>query len=116
MNPDILDCALGWLELLAWFRRVYFFLRREVRLRFKLATGVGAAGLGKGACSKDVPQYGLYRRPHAPWCSYLETLKGITPHSCMPIISDAALTILTGSIAEQMIAPQHFQGFPQTHD
>ena len=37
-----LDCALGRLGLLAWFRRVYFSYHSHVRLRFKLAAGLGA--------------------------------------------------------------------------
>ena len=40
---DILDCALGRLGLPVWFRAVYFSLHREVRLRFKLAAGLGVA-------------------------------------------------------------------------
>ena len=43
VDRDILDCALGRLGLPAWFRRVYFSFHRDVRLRFKLATGLGVA-------------------------------------------------------------------------
>ena len=48
VDRDILDCALGRLGLPAWFRRVYFSFRKEVRLRFKLAAGLGWHGLGMG--------------------------------------------------------------------
>ena len=43
IDRDILDCALGRLGLPAWFRRVYFSFHRDVRLRFKLAAGLGVA-------------------------------------------------------------------------
>ena len=39
VDRDILDCALGRLGLPAWFRRVYFSFRRDVRLRFNLLLG-----------------------------------------------------------------------------
>ena len=52
-DRSILDCALGRLGLLDWFRRVYFSFRRQVRLRFKLAT----AGLGELWCRDGgIPQ------------------------------------------------------------
>ena len=37
----ILDCTLGRLGLPDWFRKVYFSFHSQVRLRFKLATGLG---------------------------------------------------------------------------
>ena len=43
VDRDILDCALGRLGLPDWFRRVYFSFHQDVRLRFKLATGLGVA-------------------------------------------------------------------------
>ena len=41
VDRDILDCAFGRLGLPAWFRKVYFSFHRDVRLRFKLAAGLG---------------------------------------------------------------------------
>ena len=49
VDRDILDCTLGRLGLPAWFRRVYFSLHREVRLRFKLAAGLGVAWTRDGS-------------------------------------------------------------------
>ena len=37
----ILDCILGRLWLPEWFRRTYFWYHADVRLRFKLAAGLG---------------------------------------------------------------------------
>ena len=52
---DILDCALGRLGLPVWFRRVYFSFHREVRLRFKLATGLEVAWTRDGGISQGCP-------------------------------------------------------------
>ena len=53
VDRDILDCALGRLGLPAWFRRVYFSFHKDVRLRFKLAAGLGLLGSVMGAFPKD---------------------------------------------------------------
>ena len=41
VDRSILDCALGRLGLPDWFRRAYFSFHSQVRLRFKLAAGLG---------------------------------------------------------------------------
>ena len=41
VDRSSLDCALGRLGLLGWFRRTYFSFHSQVRLRFKLAAGLG---------------------------------------------------------------------------
>ena len=43
VDRPILDCALGRLGLPAWLRKVYFAYHSWVRLRFKLASGLGRA-------------------------------------------------------------------------
>ena len=53
VDRDILDCALSRLGLPAWFRWVFFSFHKEVRLRFKLATGLGLLGGVMGAFPKD---------------------------------------------------------------
>ena len=52
---DILDCVLGRLGLPAWFRRVYFSFHRDVRLRFKLAAGLGVAWKRDGGIPQGCP-------------------------------------------------------------
>ena len=78
VDRSILDCALGRLGLLDWFRRAYFSDHSQVRLRFKLA-----AGLGEPWC-RDIPQgcplsmvftVALY----VPWCPHLEALPDVKP-------------------------------------
>ena len=61
IDRDILDCASGRLGLPAWFRKVYFSFHREVRLRFKLAAGLGVAWAGDGGTPPRMPsQHGFY--------------------------------------------------------
>ena len=45
VDRGILDFVLGRLGLPVWFRRVYFSYHANVRLRFKLACGLGP-GMG----------------------------------------------------------------------
>ena len=75
VDRSILDCALGRLGLVDWFRRAYFSFHSQVRLRFKLA-----AGLGEPWC-RDVGL--LHRCPlsmgfivalYVPWFRHLESL------------------------------------------
>ena len=55
VDRGILGCALDLLGLLAWFLRVCFPFRREVRLRSKLATGLGAAWIRDGRIPQGCP-------------------------------------------------------------
>ena len=41
VDRSILDCTLGRLGLPGWFRKTYFAYHSQVRLRFKLAAGLG---------------------------------------------------------------------------
>ena len=45
VDRGILDRVLSSLGLPAWFRHVYFQYHANVRLRFKLAAGLGSLGL-----------------------------------------------------------------------
>ena len=80
VDRDILDCALGRLGLPAWFRRVYFSFHRDVRLRFKLAAGLGVAWKRDGSIPQGCPLsmvfiFALY----TPWCRYQESQASISP-------------------------------------
>ena len=92
VDRDILGCASGRLGLTAWFRWVYFAFHREVRLRFKLATGLGVSwtrddGIPHGYSLSLVFIVALC----VPWCRSLGVLKGLLL-SCMLTNSSAALT------------------------
>ena len=80
VDRDILDCALGRLGLPAWFRRVYFSFHREVRLRFKLAAGLGVAWKRDGGIPQGCPLSMIFIVALCtPWCRYLESLARISP-------------------------------------
>ena len=73
VDGDILDCALGRLGLPAWFRRVYFSFHRDVRLRFKLAAGLGVAWKRDGGIPQGCPLSMVFIVAlYTPWCRYLE--------------------------------------------
>ena len=80
VDRDILDCTLGRLGLPAWFRKVYFSFHRDVRLRFKLATGLGVAWKRDGGIPQGCPLSMVFIVAlYAPWCRHLESQVGITP-------------------------------------
>ena len=49
------DCALGRLGLPDWFRKVYFSFHGQVRLRFKLAAGLGELWSRDGGIHQGCP-------------------------------------------------------------
>ena len=52
---SILDCALGRLGFPDWFRRAYFSFHSQVRLRFKLAAGLGEPWCRDGGIPQGSP-------------------------------------------------------------
>ena len=55
VDRSISDCALGRLGLPDWFRRAYFSFHSQVRLRFKLAAGLGEPWCGDGGIPQVCP-------------------------------------------------------------
>ena len=55
VDRSILDCTLGRLGLPDWFRKVYFSFHSQVRLRFKLATGLGEPWCRDGGIPQGCP-------------------------------------------------------------
>ena len=65
VDRSILDCVLGRLGLPDWFRRVFFSFHSQVRLRFKLAAGLGEPWCRDGGISPGLSfEYDFH-------CSYL---------------------------------------------
>ena len=61
VDRSILNCALGRLGLPDWFRKVYFSFHSQVRLRFKLAAGLGEPWCRRWRYSSGLSsQYGFY--------------------------------------------------------
>ena len=64
VDRSILDCTLGRLGLLNWFRKGYFAYHSQVRLRFKLAAGLGESWCRDGRIPQGCPLvscFGLVR-------------------------------------------------------
>ena len=75
----ILDFAFGRLVLPGWFRKVYFSYHDRVRLRFKLAAGVGEAWTRDGSIPQGCPFSIVFIVTlYAPWCWYLSVQTGVT--------------------------------------
>ena len=80
VDRDILDCTLGRLGLPAWFRKVYFSFHSDVRLRFKLAAGLGVAWKRDGGIPQGCPLSMVFIIAlYTPWCRYLESRASISP-------------------------------------
>ena len=64
----------------AWFRRVYFSFHRDVRLRFKLAAGLGVAWKRDGGILQGCPLSMVFIVAfYTPWCRHLESQTDISP-------------------------------------
>ena len=68
VDRSILDSALGHLGLPAWFSRVYFAFHGQVRLGFKLASGLG--------CPLSMV---FIVALCVPWCRPLEAMPAVRP-------------------------------------
>ena len=55
VDRSILDCALGRLGLPDWFRKVFFSFHSQVRLRLKLAAGLGEPWCRDGGIPQGCP-------------------------------------------------------------
>ena len=80
VDRGVLDLVLGRLGLPVWFRRTYFGDHANVRIRFKLACGLGSpwtrdAGIPQGCQLCMVFVVAL----HLPWCRALESIPGVRP-------------------------------------
>ena len=75
VDRSILDCALGRLGLPDWFRKVYFSFHSQVRLRFKLAAGLGEPWCRDGGIHQCCPLSMIFL--YVPWCRHLESLPDV---------------------------------------
>ena len=73
VDRGVLDRVLGSLGLPAWFRRAYFEYHAKVRLRFKLAAGLGEPWIRDGGIPQGCPLSMMFIVAlYLPWCRYLE--------------------------------------------
>ena len=80
VDRGILDRVLSSLGLPGWFRHAYFEYHAHVRLRFKLASGLGEPwtrdeGIPQGCPLSMMFIVALY----LPWCRYLAAQGGVQP-------------------------------------
>ena len=70
VDRSILDCALGRLGSPDWFRKVYFSFQSQVRLRLKLAAGLGEPWCWDGGIPPGLSsQHGFYSGSLCPLVS-----------------------------------------------
>ena len=94
VDRSILDCALGRLGLPDWFRKFYFAFHSQVRLRFKLAAGLGEPWCRDGGIHQGCPLSMIFIVAlYVTWCRHLDALLDVKPH-CMPIILSVVLSVL----------------------
>ena len=80
VDRGILDRVLSSLGLPAWFRHVYFEYHAHVRLRFKLAAGLGEPWTGDGSIPQGCPLSMMFIVAlYLPWCRYLGELPDVSP-------------------------------------
>ena len=76
----ILDCVLSNLGLPAWFRHAYWEYHAHVRLRFKLAAGLGEPWSRDGGIPQGCPLNMMFIVAlYLPWCRYLSAQVGVHP-------------------------------------
>ena len=80
VDRGVLDCVLSSLGLPDWFRHVYFQYHDGVRLRFKLAAGLGESWTRDGGIPQGCPLSMMFIVAlYLPWCRYLGQLPGVSP-------------------------------------
>ena len=80
VDRGILDRVLSSLGLPGWFRHVYFEFHSLVRLRFKLAAGLGQPWTRDGRIPQGCPLSMMFIVAlYLPWCRYLAAQAGVQP-------------------------------------
>ena len=80
VDRGILDRVLSSLGLPGWFRHVYFEFHSLVRLRFKLAAGLGQPWTRDGRIPQGCPLSMMFIVAlYLPWCRYLAAQEGVQP-------------------------------------
>ena len=80
VDRGILDSVLSSLGLPAWFRHAYFECHAHVRLRFKLAAGLGEPWTRDGGIPQGCPLSMMFIVAlYLSWCRYLSAQAGVEP-------------------------------------
>ena len=76
----VLDAVLSSLGLPGCFRHAYFEYHAHVRLRFKLAAGLGEPWTRDGGIPQGCPLSMMFIVAlYLPWCRYLSAQVGVEP-------------------------------------
>ena len=79
-DRGVLDRVLSSLGLPAWFRHAYIQYHAGVRLRFKLAVGLGESWTRDGGIPQGCPLSMMFIVAlYLPWCRYLDQLPDVSP-------------------------------------
>ena len=80
VDRNILDCVLSSLGLPGWFRHTYFEYHSKVRIRFKLAAGLGEPWTRDGGIPQGCPLSMMFIVAlYLPWCLGLAEMAGVFP-------------------------------------
>ena len=80
VDRGILDRVLSSLGLPGWFRHAYFEYHAHVRLRFKLASGLGQSWTRDGGIPQGCPLSMMFIVAlYLPWCWFLSAQVGVRP-------------------------------------
>ena len=100
VDRGVLDLVLSSLGLPGWFRHAYFEFHSHVRLRFKLAVGLGQPWTRDGGIPQGCPLSMMFIVAlYLPWCNYLGSQVGVQPQlyadnlKCVPVILRSSLAL-----------------------
>ena len=80
VDRGVLDMVLSSLGLPGWFRHAYFEFHSHVRLRFKLAVGLGQPWTRDGGIPQGCPLSMMFIVAlYLPWCNFLGSQVGVQP-------------------------------------
>ena len=80
VDRNIFDCVFSSLGLLAWFKHVYSEYHAKVRVRSKLAAGLGEPWTRDGGIPQECPLSMMFIVAFClPWSLGLAEMEGVSP-------------------------------------